>query len=162
MNKVLNPQCWHFCKWIKWWSVYINSINALSSGKWASTQTQSNKPKKHFLVEKLRRFLILHYVLITALSWKPISKTPWQISCCLSNIWGIFESNYYQGKPRYRTVAKIAKNSAEAGLNNFEQSFNETTFRLWRHDLWWSLQRKISPETWVYSIQCLPNPIRSY
>ena len=29
-----------------------------------------------------------------------------------------FESNYYQGKPGYRTVAKIAKNFAETGINN--------------------------------------------
>ena len=36
----------------------------------------SKKTQEIFLVEKLR-FLILHYVLITALSWKPIPKTPW-------------------------------------------------------------------------------------
>ena len=75
LNKVLNPQCWHFCKWIKWWFVYIKSINGLSNGKWALIQTQANKPNKFFLVEKVRRFLILHYVLITTLSWKPISKS---------------------------------------------------------------------------------------
>ena len=117
---------------------------------------------KVFLVEKLRRFLILHYVWITGFSWKPISKTPWQISWCSINICGTFESNYYQGKQSNRTVAEVAKNSAETGVNNYVQSFSETTFRLWRHDLWWSLQRKISPETWVYSIQCLSSPIRSY
>ena len=61
----------------------------------------SKQVQNKFLVEKLRSFLILHYVLITALSWKPISKTPWQISCCLINIWGTFESNYYQGKQSY-------------------------------------------------------------
>ena len=32
------------------------------------------------------------------------------------NIWGTFESNYYQGKQSYSTVAKIAKNFAEAVL----------------------------------------------
>ena len=48
LNKVLNPQCWHFCKWIKWWFVYIKSINGLSNGKWALTQTQANKPNKFF------------------------------------------------------------------------------------------------------------------
>ena len=115
-----------------------------------------------FLVEKLRRFLIHHYVLITALSWKPISKTPWQISWCLINIWGTFKSNYYQGKQSYRAVAKIAKNFAENGVNNYIQSFCETTFRLWWHDLWWSLQQNISLEIWVCSVQCLSSPIRSY
>ena len=83
-------------------------------------------------------------------------------SCCLINIWGTFESNYYQGKQSYRTVSKVPKISAETGVNNYVQSFSETTFRLWRHDLWWSLQQNISPETWVYSIQCLSSPIRSY
>ena len=67
----------------------------------------SKQVQNNFLVEKLRSFLILHYVLITALSWKPISKTPWQISCCLINIWGTFESNYYQGKQSYKTVLKF-------------------------------------------------------
>ena len=74
LNKVLNPQCWHFCKWIKWWFVYIQSINGLSNEKWALIQTQANKPNKLFLVEKVRRFLIVHYVLMTTLCWKPISK----------------------------------------------------------------------------------------
>ena len=46
-----------------------------------------------------------------------------------------FESNYYQGKPGYRTVAKIAKNFDETGYNNYVQSFCETLFRLWQHDL---------------------------
>ena len=30
-------------------------------------------------------------------------------SCCLINIWGTFESNYYQGKQSYRTVSKVPK-----------------------------------------------------
>ena len=85
LNKVVNPQCWHFCKWIKWWFVYIKSINGLSSEKWALTLTQANKPESS-IVEKLRRFLIVHYVLITTLSWKPMSKTPWQISWCLKGM----------------------------------------------------------------------------
>ena len=161
LNKVLNPQYWCFCKWIKWCSVYIKSINGLSSGKWALTQTQASKPK-NFLIEKLRRFFILHYVLIRALFWKPISKAPWQISCCFINIWGTFESNYYQGKQSYRTVTKFAKNSAETGFNNHVKSFSETTFRLCWHDLWWNLQWKVLPEPWVYSIQRLSSPIRSY
>ena len=74
LNKVLNQR---ICKWIKWWFKYIKSMNGLCNRKWTLTQALANKPKKFFLVEKLRRFLILHYVLITALSWKPISKTPW-------------------------------------------------------------------------------------
>ena len=69
----------------------------------------SKRAPKFFLTEKLRRFLIFHYVLITALSWKPIPKIPLQISWCLINILGTFESNYYQGKQSYRTFAKIAK-----------------------------------------------------
>ena len=73
LNKVLTLHSW---KLIKWWFNYIKSINGLSNRKWTLTQTQANKPKKIFLVEKPRRFLILHYVEITALSWKPISKTP--------------------------------------------------------------------------------------
>ena len=54
--------------------------------KMSFNQDPSKKARKIFLVQKLRRFLILHYVLITALSWKAISKTLWQISCCLINI----------------------------------------------------------------------------
>ena len=161
LNKVPNPQCWHFCKWIKWWSVYIKSINEIFNGKWALNQTQASKPQ-FFLEKKLRRFLILHYVLIRALFWKPISKTSKQISCCLIDIWGTFETNYYQGKQSYRTATKITKNSAETGVNNFVQSFCETTIRLWWYDFWWSLQQKISPETWIYSIQCFSSPMRIY
>ena len=37
----------------------------------------SKQAQEIFLVEKLRRSITLQYVLITALSWKPISKTPW-------------------------------------------------------------------------------------
>ena len=74
LYEVLNR---HFCKWIKWRFKYIKSMNGLSNGKWTLIQTRANKPKNFFLVEKLRSFLILHYVLVTALSWKPISKTPW-------------------------------------------------------------------------------------
>ena len=29
-----------------------------------------------------------------------------------------FESNYYQGKHSYRTVAKVAQNFAKTGINN--------------------------------------------
>ena len=52
-------------------------------------------------------------------------------------------------------LQKLQKNSADTGVNNYVQSFGDTTFRLLRHDLWRSLQWNISPETWVYSIQCL-------
>ena len=84
----------------------------VSNGKWTLTQTQTNKSNKFFLVEKLRRLFILHFVLIAVLSWKPISKTPWQISWRLINIWRIFESNYYQARQSCRNVAKIPKNVA--------------------------------------------------
>ena len=140
--------------------IFIYQIN-----KWAFQWKMSFNPdpskqaQKSFLVEKVRRFLILHYVLITALL-KPISKTLREVSCCLINIWGTLEINYYHGKQSYRTVVKIAKNSAEAEVNNYVQSFSETTFRLWRHNLWWSLQQKISPESLVYSMQCLLDLLR--
>ena len=108
-----------------------------------SFRPDSSKQTQYiFLAEKLRRFLILHYVLITGLSWKPIWKIPWQIPRCLINVWGTFESNYYQGKQSYRTVAKIAKNFTMTGINNYVQSFYETRSKLWRHDLWWSFKRK--------------------
>ena len=43
--------------------------------KEALTQTQVNRPKKLFLVEKLTKFVILLYVLITALSRNPHIKS---------------------------------------------------------------------------------------
>ena len=49
-------------------------IYELSNGKWALTQTQANSPNKLFLVEKLRKFLILHYVLHNGIVWQ----TPYQ------------------------------------------------------------------------------------
>ena len=48
--------------------IFIKSIYGLSNGKWVLTQTQANRSKKLFLAEKLRKFAILRYVLITALS----------------------------------------------------------------------------------------------
>ena len=33
------------------------------------------------------------------------------------------------------TVAEIAKNFPETGINNYVQSFDETTSRLWQHNL---------------------------
>ena len=122
----------------------------------------SKQAQNFFLLEKLRRFLIFHFALITALSWKTTSKTPWEVSCCLTNIWGTLESNYCQGRQSYRTVTNIVKKSAETVVNNYVRSFSETTYRLRWHDLWWSLKRNISPETWVFLTQCLPSPIRSY
>ena len=49
----------------------------------------------------------------------------------LINLWGTFESDYYQGKQSYRAVTKSAKKFAETGINNYVQSFCETTSRLW-------------------------------
>ena len=37
----------------------------------------------------------------------------------------------YQGKQNYRTVAEIAKSFAKIGINDYIQSFCETTSRLW-------------------------------
>ena len=39
----------------------VKSINGLSNGKWALIQIQATRPKKLFLVEKLRKFLILRF-----------------------------------------------------------------------------------------------------
>ena len=114
------------------------------------------------LVEKLRRFQIFHYILITELFLKAHIKGSLAYSWCLINVWRTFASNYYQGFQNYRTISEIAKNFAKTCINNYVQSFCETTSRLWRHKLWWGLQQNISPEKWVYSIQCLSSPIRRY
>ena len=39
------------------------------------------------------------------------------------NVWGTFESDYYQGKKSYRTVAETAKNFAEAVLITMYKAF---------------------------------------
>ena len=44
---------------------------ALFNRKRALTQTHVSRPKKLFLLEKLRKFLILRYALVTSLSRKP-------------------------------------------------------------------------------------------
>ena len=72
--------------------ICFKSINGLSNGRWAVSQTQVSRPKKLFLVEKLRKFLILCYVLITALSRKPNIKNT--LAYFLMNFWGTFKSNY--------------------------------------------------------------------
>ena len=66
------------------------------NGKWAFTQTQANKPKKLFLVEKLIKFLFLCYILITALSCKIHIKTLLYISWYSISFLRTFESNYYK------------------------------------------------------------------
>ena len=131
LNKLLNPQCWHFCKWIKWWSAYIKSINRLSNGKWTLTQTEANKPKVFFS----RKIKISHpsLCLDKSIILETHKKNTLQISCSLINIWGIFESNYHQSKQSWQ-LQKLKK--ALLRLNNFVQSLSETTFRLWWHDLW--------------------------
>ena len=58
------------------------------------------------------------------------------------NFRGTFESNYYQGKQSYRTVAKIAKNFAETGINNYVQSFCETTPRFMTYVTWFMMKLK--------------------
>ena len=83
--------------------------------KMSFNQDLSKQAQNFLLVKKLRTFLILHYVLIRALFWKPISKTPWNISFCLINIWGKFETNYYQGKQSYRIQCHI-QSYFEAGI----------------------------------------------
>ena len=55
-------------------NLYIKLIDGLSNGKWAFTGPKQTRPK-NILVEKLRRFLILHYLLIAVISRKP---TPYQ------------------------------------------------------------------------------------
>ena len=53
---------------------YIKSVNWLSYGRWALTHTQVHRPKELLLVEKLRKFIILGYILITTLSHKHHTK----------------------------------------------------------------------------------------
>ena len=54
--------------------IRIKSINGLSNGKWVLTQTQANRPKKLFFVEKLRKFFILRYVNNSIASQTPYQK----------------------------------------------------------------------------------------
>ena len=80
------------------------------------------------------------------------------------NAWLIFEEHLKVITTKVnKTIAlfaEIAKSFAKIGINDYVQSFCETTFRLWCN-LWRSLQRNISPEPSIYSVQCLRNPIES-
>ena len=66
----------------------FKSIDGLSHGKWSLTQIQVTSPTKLFLIEKIKKFIILCYVLRTALSRKPQIKNTLEyflmlFSCCL-------------------------------------------------------------------------------
>lgn len=79
------------------------------NGKWAFTQTQANKPKKLFLVEKLIKFLFLCYILITALSRKTHIKTLLYISWCSISFLRTFESNYHKVNQTVELLQNLQK-----------------------------------------------------
>ena len=74
--------------------ICIRPVTRLSNVKWALTQTQGTWSNKLFLVEKLRKFLILFYIFINVLFCKLHIKTPWYSSWRSIDFWGTFESNF--------------------------------------------------------------------
>ena len=101
--------------------------------KWAFQWKMSYNldSSKLLLAEKLKKFLIVRYVLIVALSRNHQIKNTSHISWCSINLWITFKSNNYQGKQNYRTDTGIAKCFATTGIKDYIQSFCETTSRLW-------------------------------
>ena len=88
--------------------------------KWAFQWKMSYNldSSKLLLAEKLKKFLIVRYVLIVALSRNHQIKNTSHISWCSINLWITFKSNNYQGKQNYRTDTGIAKCFAPTGIKD--------------------------------------------
>ena len=127
--------------------IFIKSINRLSNGKRALTQTQVSRPKKLFLVEKLRKFLIHRCVLRIALSRKPYIKNTLAYLLMLNwlfrNIWK-YTTKVNKTIGLLRKLQKVLPRSA---LMIIYKAF--VRLHLDYGNAIWTLQQNISPETWI-------------
>ena len=140
----------------------IKSINGLSNGRCVLNKTQARRPKKWFLVEKLRKLIILCYVLITALSREPhIKNTYLHISWCSIFSDGHLELITAKVNKTIGMLLRFQKKITKAVVNDYIQSFPKTTSRLRWRNLWSSWQGNILTETWICINACLA-PIGSY
>ena len=131
--------------------ICIKSINGLSNGKWALTQTQANRPKKLIFGRKTKK--ICHPSL--RFNNSIVSQSPYQKHL------GIFLDARFTFEGHLKVITtKVNKtiglfwklqNFAKTGINDYIQSFCETTSRLWWYNLWWNLQRNNSQK--IESIQ---------